>query len=297
MMRNKKIQQQLEAYLNWRFTKETANSYLYAIEKFLKHYPNAPQLTLTVIETYFAGLKKQKQSVGYRTVTLSGIKAYYEFLVEQEVIKQHPCRAYFISEKKPTGKNFGALFTPEEMETLFTLREERYQYMSNRNKAMIGLLVYQGLTSSELVNLKVSDVDLELGTVFTRGGKKTKQRTLGLKSKQNTHLIRYIENDRPNLISQPTKYLFVSIRGQQMSVDSLHAFISRMQGAFDKLMSPKNIRASVISNWVNEQKRPLEEVQIMAGHRYPSSTEKYVRGEVNEQREAVSNLHESIFLK
>ena len=40
---------------------------------------------------------------------------------------------------------------------------------------------------------------------------------------------------------------------------------------------------------------PLEDVQIMAGHRYPSSTEKYVRVDVNEQREAVTNLHESIF--
>lgn len=295
-MRNKKIQHQLEEYLNWNFTKETASSYLYAIVKFLKYYPNAQHLQLTTIETYFAGLKKQQQSVGYRTVTLAGIKAYYGFMIEKQLIKQHPCRAYFIREKKPTGKNFGALLTMPEMETLFTLREERYRYMSNRNKAMIGLLIYQGISSSELVNLKVNDIDLELGIVFIRGGKKTKQRTLGLKPSQVTHLIRYIENDRPNLINSSTKYLMVTIRGEQMSVDSLHAFISRMRGAFDKEMSPKNIRASVISNWLNEQKRPLEEVQVMAGHRYPSSTEKYVRVDVNEQREAVSNLHESIFM-
>ena len=69
-----------------------------------------------------------------------------------------------------------------------------------------------------------------------------------------------------------------------------------MQGVLDKLLSPKNIRASVLSNWVNEEKRPLEEVQIMAGHRYPSTTEKYIRMDLNEQREAVSKLHESIFL-
>jgi site-specific recombinase XerD len=55
------------------------------------------------------------------------------------------------------------------------------------------------------VNLKVTDIDLELGIVFIRGGKKTKQRTLGLKPSQVNFLIRYIENDRPNLISQSTK--------------------------------------------------------------------------------------------
>ena len=61
------------------------------------------------------------------------------------------------------------------------------------------------------------------------------------------------------------------------------------------VFTSKNIRASVIINWVNEQERPLEEVQIMAGQRYSSSTENYVRGDVNEQREAGSSLHEDIF--
>ena len=71
-------------------------------------------------------------------------------------------------------------------------------------------------------------IDTEEGTVFICGGKKIKQRTLKFKSNQKAQFIRYIEQDRPHLISQPTKHLFVSIRGLQMSVDSLHAFISRM---------------------------------------------------------------------
>ena len=40
---------------------------------------------------------------------------------------------------------------------------------------------------------------------------------------------------------------------------------------------------------------PLEHVQIMAGHKYPSSTEKYVRKDIKKQREVLTNLHEDIF--
>lgn len=52
-----------------------------------------------------------------------------------------------------------------------------------------------------------------------------------------------------------------------MTVDGLHALIKSMQGAFDKEISPKIIRESVISYWLNDRKIPLEDVQIMAGHR------------------------------
>jgi len=68
-----------------------------------------------------------------------------------------------------------------------------------------------------------------------------------------------------------------------------------MQGAFDKKLNPLNIRNSVISYWLNNMEIPLEHVQIMAGHKYPSSTEKYVRKDIKKQREVLTNLHKSIF--
>ena len=71
--------------------------------------------------------------------------------------------------------------------------------------------------------------------------------------------------------------------------------MDRLTGAIEKDISPMNIRSSVIHYWLNERKFPLEDVQIMAGHRYPSSTEKYLRTDVDEQRGAVTRLHQNIF--
>ena len=56
-----------------------------------------------------------------------------------------------------------------------------------------------------------------------------------------------------------------------------------------------NIRGSVISYWLNDRKLPLEDVQVMAGHGYPSTTEKYKNPNTHEQREAINKLHQSIF--
>ncbi|MBN9294997.1 MAG: tyrosine-type recombinase/integrase [Flavobacteriia bacterium] len=287
----------VEKELAFKYTAETVISYMYTIRRFLSQFPKAERLKLTDIEGYFADLKIQGKSSEYRKAILAGIKAFYDCYLELGMVKEHPCRTYRISEKKPKGKDFSAFLNLEEMETLFNLKEERYRYVGNRNKAMIGLLIYQGMTSKELINLSVNNIDLDAGIVNIKGQGKNTDRTLELKPSQITVLMRYIEDDRKHLLkNSTTNKLFLGMRGTPMTVNALHEFISRLGGTFgNKEVSPKNIRRSVISNWLNVRNISLEHVQIMAGHRYPSTTEQYINPNTQEQREAVSKLHKSIF--
>lgn len=294
-MKESKLLRFVEQELLDQYTEQTVSSYMYAIGRFLKRHPNAQRLKLSDIESYFVELKQKKYSVGHRTSTLAAIKALYDCYMELGMIKHHPCKNFRISEKKPTGKNFNGFLTLSEMEMLFNLKEERFRYVGNRNKAMIGLLIYQGMTSKELVNLKLGSVDLDVGTVKIIGQGKNKNRILELKPNQISVLMRYIEEDRPHLLKSNTDKLFISMRGVPMTTDSLHEFIHRLGGAFDKEVSPANIRHSVISYWLNEREIPLEDVQIMAGHRYPSATEKYINPNSKGQREALNRLHNEIF--
>lgn len=294
-MKQDKLLGLIEQELDNRYTPETVCSYMYAIKRFLDKHPNAHRLKLSDIESYFKGLKQSKYSVGYRTALLSAVKALYDCYIEFGMTKEHPCKSYQISEKKPSGKNFSALLTLEELELLLKLKEERYKYVGNRNKAMIGLLIYQGLTSKELIHLDVNSIDWELGTIRIIGQGKNKGRVLQLKPNQIPVLMRYIENDRPQLLKSNTNKLFIGMRGDAMTTDALHEFIARLGGAFDKEVSPKNIRNSVINYWLNDRKMRLEDVQIMAGHTYPSTTEKYYNPNSQEQREAINRLHNNIF--
>lgn len=293
-MRNREEILSLENYLARRYTKETVASYQYIINKYLEEHPNARRYRYAQIETYFKQLKIEGNSVSYRRTTLAGIKAYYSFLLHHDYIEYHPCRSFFISEKTPTGMNFSILFTRQELEVMLTIREERYQDLRNRNLAIIGLLIYQGITSAELVNLSINDIDLE-GSVYVRGTKRIGKRNLELKPNQIIPLQYYIDVERPKLLKSNTNKLFLTKLGVPLTVDGVHAFITSMQGAFDKKLTPLNIRNSVISYWLNNMEIPLEHVQIMAGHKYPSSTEKYVRKDIKKQREVLTNLHEDIF--
>jgi integrase/recombinase XerD len=296
-MKQEKLLRFIEQEFSSKFTSETSTSYLYAIKRFLARYPKAERLTLSDIEVYFADLKIKGDSIEYRKAILASIKALYECYLELGLIKVHPCRIYHINEKKSRGKNFSDFLSLEEMETLLRLKEERFRYVSNRNKSMIGLLIYQGITSKELINLSLNSIDLDSGIVKIIGQGKNKGRVLELKPNQITVLMRYVEHDRPHLLGSKTNKLFIGIRGVPITVDGLHEFISRLgRGAFgDKEVSPKNIRRSVISYWLNERKISLEDVQVMAGHSFPSTTEQYIQPNTAEQREVVTRLHASIF--
>jgi len=292
-MTNPKLHNQLEVYLYDDYSVPTAKSYLHLIKRFWRIYPNAEHLTLKDIETYFLSLKQQRKSISYRVVILSAIKVFYSFLMFKKIIKYHPCNSYFISEKKPSGLNFNRLLSMEEMELLFKLKQNRYKNLLNRDKVIIGLLIYQGITSQELVNIKSHHYDN--GTIFIKGDRNRLSRTIELKSVQMEPMLNYIADERPKLLKVKTNRLILSIRGVKTSVDSIHAMINGLSGAFEKEVSPANIRKSVISYWINDRGFKLEDVQIMAGHKYPSSTQKYIRINSEKQREVMTKLHEGIF--
>ena len=294
-MKTHQLLNEIEHYLNAHFTQDTAQTYHYIIKRFLNRYPHAAKLQLADIEAHFAELKQKNGSVGYRKVNLAAIKTLYDVLLNLNRIKHHPCKAFLIVEKRPTGKNFGALLSLEELELLLTLKTERYPVLASRNKAMIGLLIYQGITSKELVKLKTHHINVDEGSVRVIGQGKNKSRTLSLKPRQIVPLINYLERDRTKLLKSRTDTLFIGMRGTPLTTDALHEFVHRLSGAFDKPVSPMQIRNSVISHWVNERQMPLEDVQIMAGHCYPSTTEQYINPSTEEQRAVVNQLHEQIF--
>ncbi|CAG5087396.1 tyrosine-type recombinase/integrase [Parvicella tangerina] len=294
-MKTDKLMPKVEAYLRYFYSKETADSYQRMIVKFMEVYPNYINLKLADIEGYLLKLKTKGDSVNYRNVRLAAIKAFYSCLLDARLIHEHPCKYFYITEKRPTGKNFDALLSMDEMEVILSIRDERYSELGLRNLAIIGIMIYQGVTSKELIGLNLSDIDFDAGTIRIKGSKQTKGRVLELKTKQATVLSKYIKTDRVKLSVDNTKTLFLTMRGMRLTVDGLHGFITSMQGAVDPKLTPANIRNSVISYWLNDRKIPLEDVQVMAGHKYPSSTEKYINGGGSEHRNAVNELHAGIF--
>ena len=75
------------------------------------------------------------------------------------------------------------------------------------------------------------------------------------------------------------------------AVNSFKAIIDSMKDLFaDKKLCPQTIRMSVICNWLNEKKYPLEHVQELAGHKWPGTTEKYIKANSEQHRELINRF-------
>ncbi|MET3539071.1 tyrosine-type recombinase/integrase [Chryseobacterium limigenitum] len=286
--------QTLEQFLLEQYAPQTAKTYLFAIEHFLKMNPKAKRYGYRHIVSYMEQIAQKQSNPHYRVVILSAIKKYYDYLVMTGYRTDHPCKLLNIKVKHNQPIQVQDLFTSEELQLLLN-RENRYQFIDSRNAVVLSLLIYQGLASDEIVNLRVKNIDLDEGTVYVKASANLNRRTLELLNKQMMVFSKYINESRPKLLRSDTDKLIITKLGKPMSVDSVQAMIEPLKGLFpDKKLCPQTIRMSVICNWLNDKKLPLEKVQELAGHKWPGTTEKYFKADSEQQRELINRFFPSL---
>ncbi|TRW21461.1 tyrosine-type recombinase/integrase [Flavobacterium zepuense] len=280
----------LTEYLKQHHTTQTAAAYNYTITHFLKLHPKAKRYKYQQLVNYFAEVNQQYQNIQTRIKILSAIKRYYSYLVFTEQREDHPCKTLTMKKGSSQAIQLQDLFSSSELEQL-TQRENRYKLLESRNKILLGLLIYQGLTSDEIIRLDVDNIDLDIGTIDIKGSKKLNRRTLTLQGNQIQPLYRYINETRPAMQMVKTDKLILNKLGKPITVDGISAMIEPLNVLFpDRPLHPRSIRMSVISNWLNEKKLPLEHVQELAGHKWPSTTEKYIKMDTLKQRELINKF-------
>lgn len=271
------IKQTLEQFLLENYSKQTVKSYLFAIDHFVKMNPKAKRYKYQNIVNYMDEISQKQPNSKYRVVILSAIKKYYDYLVVSGYRTDHPCKKLNIKVSSNHAIQTQDLFTSEELQLLLN-RENRYWFLQDRNNVLICLLIYQGLTSDEIKRLDLKDVDLDNGTIYIKASKSLNSRTLELTPKQMKPLLEYINVTRKKMLMCQTDKLILNKLGKPISVSGINSIFDQLKGLFpDRKLNPQTIRMSVICNWLNEKKFTLEKVQELCGHRFPGSTEKYIK--------------------
>lgn len=284
----------LEQYLKQVVSASTAQSYLYTINHFLVTNPKAKRYQYKNIIAYMEEVSRKQTNVQYRIRILSAIKKYYDYLVMSGYRSDHPCKRLNVKIKGNQTIQVQDLFSSAELQLLLE-RENRYQYLDVRNNVMLSLLIYQGLTSDEIIRLNVRDVDLEHGTIYIKGSTNLNKRTMDLVPRQMILFFKYINETREKLLRCQSDKLIITKLGKPISVDSVHAMIEPLKSLFtDRKLNPQTIRMSVICNWLNEKKLLLEKVQELAGHKWPGTTEKYFKMNSLQQREMINRYFPSL---
>lgn len=284
---------EFKKYLRERHTKGTADRYVRSIVLMIDILGKETVQTarFRTITEYIEKLRAKKYSGGFIQTELAGIKAYYKYLVKTGIREDNPARSINLNDRRSSDVQFQNLFAQHELESLLE-REERYSLLKWRNKFIISLYIYQGLSTGEIASLTIHDIDTEQGTVFVRATTRSNSRLLPLKSKQAIYAERYIVFDRDSIMKEETDKLFIGKLGRAESGDGMQYLIECARALFpERKLNPKTIRQSVLVN-LFKQGKGIKDVQIFAGHRYPSSTEKYKPSDLTELGDAIGRYLE-----
>jgi len=239
-------------------------------------------------------------SVGH---LVNSVKHYFNYLIFAEKIQDNPTDQIQI--KGIRRRKLYDILSKQELENLFhnyQLKEDKTKENFNwyqlsrltykRNKIMLGLLVFQGLTATELNRLKVVDVKLREGKIFIAGTRRSNEREMNLESHQMLDMMEYILKTRAefqNYIQKQNDFLFNSNGVSNNLNNTLTKLMQKLKAQDIKLSSIKQIRTSVITTWLKQYN--LRQVQHMAGHRYVSSTESYQINDVEGLLEDIEKFH------
>lgn len=248
---------------------------------------------------------------------LCSVRAYYEYLKRENAGITNPATGLFL---KGTGKKL-----PSGIVSFKRLEQLYHEYPSGagqapandtrtkRNKVILGLLVYQGVTTEELKQLEVSHVKLKSGKIYIPGGRRRSSRILELRPFQILELHEYLNKARPKILAEisvpkparkPDKInreqlkgqLFISINGSENIKNSLLHMFRNIRKENPDILSPKQtcltarqVRASVITHWLKEYN--LRQVQYFAGHKYVSSTERYQMNHLDNLQKKLEKFH------
>lgn len=284
----------LKEYLQNQYTQKTANAYSREIEIYTTNNPSAKKYTYTEIINYIGILRTKYSNSKTINRILSSIKAYYNYLCFIEIRKDNPTKSIVLRDKISRDIQLQDLFTLEELETLLH-RKERYTHLEYRNKVLMSLLIYQGLQPRELSTITINDINLEQATIYIKATTKTNSRELPLKASQIILFQKYETEIRKKLLKEnKTDNYLIGIRGNDFTETDITSHIkNNYKGLFTgRKVNAMTIRQSVITNLL-KQHNDLRIVQSFAGHKYPSTTERYKQNDVEALQQQI-NLHHPI---
>lgn len=285
----------LEDYLKQNYSPTAVRSYVNLIKRYkLTLGETADQASHKLVLDYIGTLRQQQLHPKSLRNHLFAIKIYYNYLVKTGKRADHPCKHLYLKDQINRQIQVENLYTPQQLEQLYNTYQSKQSANQQRDKIIIGLLIYQALTVLEITQLKTQDINLEQATIQIKANHKNKQRELSLRPNQILLIHQYLTKDRKHFShKQPprkrTKHFILNTNGQPMWKGAINRIINKGKSKQQRLQ-PIKIRQSVISHLL-KQNHNIRIVQEFAGHRRTASTEAYKQSGLEELKTVISKLH------
>lgn len=242
-----------------KYAHNTAILYVASFERFINFFPTTPisEIAESEIQLYIQTLVQQNMSDSYLNVTINAIKFYFE------IVLQMPNRFYSID--RPRGsRNLPSVLGKSDIKRIISCIK------NIKHKCIISLIYSAGLRRSELINLKIEDIDSKRMMIHIKAGKGKKDRYSILSQTILSDLRIYFK------IYKPKTFLFEGPKATPYSPSSISCILKRAvkKVGIRKKVTPHTLRHSFATHLL-EDGVDLRYIQTLLGHSSSKTTEIY----------------------
>ena len=299
-MTNNLVQKFVKQWIDWiiherRLSEKTVKSYKTDLSFFLQHlkeyknksinFSDLERLDQSDLTSWF--YKRINNGISHRSNarSLSSIKSFLHFLIKKKIIKY----SLFMRIKGPKfNSNLPRPLSHNQVRKIFkNIVENKQKWVGMRDLSIILLMWGYGLRISEVLNLKLSDLQSNDLSIF---GKGKKTRLIPIAEEVSMFLKQMIkkcpfEFDEKN-------FIFVGIRGKKLKAEIIQKEIRRLRNSFmlPDNTTPHSLRHTFATELL-ENMVDLRVIQEILGHSSLSTTQKYTKVSSDRLRDVISKNH------
>lgn len=278
----KKLEEILECFLDYLtiergLAQNTIISYRYDLIKYINflkknNISSFNQTKKDLVNNYFVYLRKKNLEINSISRNLVAVKMLYRFLLTEGFIKEDITG---LIEFPRMSKKLPHVLSLREINLLL----DKANFKSNlglRDQAILELLYATGMRVSELIYLKIDDINME-NRMLKCLGKGSKERIIPFGSKADESLGLYLDKVRQKLVKNPNEdILFLNSRGERLSRQGIFYLVKKYvrKAGIEKKVTPHTLRHTLATHLL-ENGADLRSVQEMLGHSDISTTQIY----------------------
>lgn len=228
------------------------------------------------------------QGIGARSISrkISSLKSFYKFLLKQEWVNQNPMLKIQLPK---VSKKLPVFVEEKAMEKMLDHKEEPEGFEAMRDYLILQMYYGTGMRQSELIGLKITDVDFYKTQVKVLG-KRNKERIIPLTAEICALLNQYLEVRKQEGIQSES--LFVNAQGKPLYPKLIYRLVHNRLSEFTTIQkrSPHVLRHTFATHMLNNG-ADLNAIKELLGHANLAATQVYTHNSIERLKEVYKNKH------
>ena len=272
-----------------RFSEHTIKSYTTDLKQFISFLSSEFQIideineiSFQIIRTWIASLLEK--GINPRSVNrkISTLKTYFKFLIREGKLIENPMMKVVAPKSK---KRLPVFIEEDQIASLLNEVQFEEGFIGQRNRLIIELFYVTGIRLSELINIKISDVDFNSQSIKVLG-KRNKERIIPLSSTTINSLNNFIENNQKN------DFLFTNLDGMKLYTKLVYRLVNKYIAKISSVnkKSPHILRHTFATHMLNNG-ADINAIKELLGHANLSATQVYTHNTIEKLKTVYKQAH------